>query len=157
MKLHVVWLKVISKPSALPRTETFLVRCKRLFLGAPTYLPIHSSSNAKIAGAASSGASGCLGGMAGGGMGFIFDPKVKAEAKVWLQAAMIETKTSMETRLPFAMTPVVYDFEINDRGTWCDLLTGDQARMPIEYYALQVPGWLKARIPRPSSIGPSRT
>ena len=84
-----------------------------------------------------------LGGMAGGGMGFIFDPSVKEEAKVWLQAAMIETKTSMETRLPFAMTPVVYDFEINDRGTWCDMLTGEDAKMPIEYYALQVPGWLK--------------
>jgi len=84
-----------------------------------------------------------LGGMAGGGMGFIFDPSVKEEAKVWLQAAMIKTKTSMETRLPFAMTPVVYDFEINDRGTWCDMLTGENAKMPIEYYALQVPGWLK--------------
>ena len=84
-----------------------------------------------------------LGGMAGGGMGFIFDPSVKEEAKVWLQAAMIETKTSMETRLPFAMTPVVYDFEINDRGTWCDMLAGENAKMPIEYYALQVPGWLK--------------
>jgi len=84
-----------------------------------------------------------LGGMAGGGMGFIFDPKVKEEAKVWLQTAMVETKTNMETRLPFAMTPVVYDFEINDRGTWCELQAGAKAPMPIEYYTLQVPGWLK--------------
>jgi hypothetical protein len=84
-----------------------------------------------------------LGGMAGGGMGFIFDPKVKPEAKVWLQEAMIATRDQMQKRLPFAMTPVVYDFEINDRGTWGDLLGGKEARMPTEYYALQVPGWLK--------------
>ncbi len=84
-----------------------------------------------------------LGGMAGGGMGFIFDPSVKEQAKLWLQTTMIETRDSMQTRLPFAMTPVVYDFEINDRGTWSEMLTGRDARMPSEYYALQVPGWLK--------------
>ncbi len=84
-----------------------------------------------------------LGGMAGGGMGFIFDPAVKEEAKQWLQTTMVETRDSMQTRLPFAMTPVVYDFEINDRGTWSEMLTGVEARMPSEYYALQVPGWLK--------------
>jgi hypothetical protein len=84
-----------------------------------------------------------LGGMAGGGMGFIFDPTIKEDAKKWLQQTMIETRDQMQTRLPFAMTPVVYDFEINDRGTWCEMLTGHEARMPGEYYALQVPGWLK--------------
>jgi hypothetical protein len=84
-----------------------------------------------------------LGGMAGGGMGFIFDPQVKDEAKQWLQAIMLETKAEMQTRLPFAMSPVVYDFEINDRGTWSEMLTGDEVRMPGEYYAQQVPGWLK--------------
>ena len=84
-----------------------------------------------------------LGGMAGGGMGFIFDPTVKEDAKKWLQTTMVETRDRMQTRLPFAMTPVVYDFEINDRGTWSEMITGDEARMPGEYYALQVPGWLK--------------
>ena len=84
-----------------------------------------------------------LGGMAGGGMGFIFDPAVKPKAKVWLQEVMVATRDQMQKRLPFAMTPVVYDFEINDRGTWGEMLVGDQARMPGEYYALQVPGWLK--------------
>ena len=84
-----------------------------------------------------------LGGMAGGGMGFIFDPTIKEEAKEWLQQTMVDTRDRMQTRLPFAMTPVVYDFEINDRGTWSDMLTGEDARMPGEYYALQVPGWLK--------------
>ena len=84
-----------------------------------------------------------LGGMAGGGMGFIFDPTVKEQAKQWLQTTMVETRDQMQTRLPFAMTPVVYDFEINDRGTWCEIFDGPAARMPGEYYALQVPGWLK--------------
>ena len=84
-----------------------------------------------------------LGGMAGGGMGFIFDPAVKPHAATWLQETMVVTKTRMQKRLPFAMDPVVYDFEINDRGSWSETLSGDQARMPAEYYALQVPGWLK--------------
>ena len=84
-----------------------------------------------------------LGGMAGGGMGFIFDPKIKPAAQKWLQTAMSETKKSLETRLPFAMEPVVYNFEINDRGTWGEVLDADDARMPNEYYALMIPGWLK--------------
>ena len=33
-----------------------------------------------------------LGGMAGGGMGFIFDPKVHAEAQDWLQELMVSVK-----------------------------------------------------------------
>lgn len=84
-----------------------------------------------------------LGGMAGGGMGFIFDPSVKPQAAKWLQEIMVATRDKMQKRLPFAMTPVVYDFEINDRGSWCEMLSNEQARMPAEYYALQVPGWLK--------------
>ncbi len=84
-----------------------------------------------------------LGGMAGGGMGFIFDPEIKPEAQKWLQSAMSATKKRLETRLPFAMEPVVYNFEINDNGTWGEILDADDARMPNEYYALMIPGWLK--------------
>ena len=84
-----------------------------------------------------------LGGMAGGGMGFIFDPAVKREAQHWLQTAMMQTKGELETRLPFAMNPVVYDFEINDRGTWGELQTNGDARMPTEYYTLMIPARLK--------------
>ena len=84
-----------------------------------------------------------LGGMAGGGMGFIFDPAVKPEAQAWLQTAMTQTKRELETRLPFAMDPVVYNFEINDRGTWGELQDKSTARMPNEYYALMIPNWLK--------------
>jgi galactokinase/mevalonate kinase-like predicted kinase len=84
-----------------------------------------------------------LGGMSGGGMGFIFDPAVKAEAQKWLQQKMLETKRAMQTRLPFAMDPVVYDFAINDRGSWSELLTGSLARMPSGYYSIVVPKWIK--------------
>lgn len=84
-----------------------------------------------------------LGGMAGGGMGFIFDPSVKKEAQAWLQTAMVETKRQMETRLPFAMDPVVYDFEINDRGSWGSFDHENAMRMPDSYYTMMVSTWLK--------------
>ncbi|MGE0379205.1 MAG: UTP--glucose-1-phosphate uridylyltransferase, partial [Planctomycetaceae bacterium] len=84
-----------------------------------------------------------LGGMSGGGMGFIFDPRVKPFAQDWLQQTMTETKRELHTALPFAMEPVVYDFAINDRGSWSELRSGDNAVMPDRYYALLVPGWLR--------------
>ncbi|MFN8440398.1 MAG: UTP--glucose-1-phosphate uridylyltransferase [Caldilineaceae bacterium] len=80
-----------------------------------------------------------LGGMAGGGMGFIFDPAVKRHAQRRLQEIMSNTKKQLEGGVPFAMEPVVYDFAINERGTWCDYLGGDQALMPAGYYTLTVP------------------
>ena len=85
-----------------------------------------------------------LGGMSGGGMGFIFDPHRKAEAQKRLQEIMSQTKRELEHALPFAMEPVVYDFAINERGTWADLLHGDDALLPRGYYALHVPRWLRA-------------
>jgi REP element-mobilizing transposase RayT len=80
-----------------------------------------------------------LGGMSGGGMGFIFAPARKAEAQQRLQAMMSATKRELEHALPFAMEPVVYDFAINENGTFADLLTGVDALMPAGYYALTVP------------------
>jgi hypothetical protein len=85
-----------------------------------------------------------LGGMSGGGMGFIFDPKRKAKAQRRLQEIMSQTKRELQQALPFAMEPVVYDFAINERGTWADLLRGDDALLPPGYYALHVPRWLRA-------------
>ena len=41
------------------------------------------------------------------------------------------------------MEPVVYDFAINERGTWADLLTGGDSLLPPHYYALVVPQLLK--------------
>lgn len=85
-----------------------------------------------------------LGGMAGGGMGFIFAPERKAEASRWLAATMLETKRRLENSLPFAMDPVVYEFSINDRGTQAGLY--DDSHMPRGYYALMVPRWLRENI-----------
>jgi hypothetical protein len=84
-----------------------------------------------------------LGGMAGGGMGFIFSPDTKARAQDRLQAIMHATKQQMEESVPFAMNPVVYDFQINEHGTVAQLLTGDSSLMPARYYALIVPGLLR--------------
>jgi hypothetical protein len=85
-----------------------------------------------------------LGGMAGGGMGFIFDPKRKTHAQRRLQEIMSQTKRQLQQALPFAMEPVVYDFAINERGTWAELLRGDEAFLPRGYYALHVPRLLRA-------------
>ena len=55
----------------------------------------------------------------------------------------LNTKRQLENALPFAMEPVVYDFSINPRGTWADLLTADAALMPSGYYTLLVPDLLR--------------
>ena len=85
-----------------------------------------------------------LGGMSGGGMGFIVAPHRKAEAQVRLQAIMSQAKRDLQHALPFATEPVVYDFAINERGTWAELLTGSEALLPRGYYALHVPRRLRA-------------
>ncbi|HWB99395.1 MAG TPA: UTP--glucose-1-phosphate uridylyltransferase [Bryobacteraceae bacterium] len=80
-----------------------------------------------------------LGGMSGGGMGFLFDPRRKPRAQERLQEVMSETKRKMEHAVPFAMEPVVYDFAINELGTQATLLRGDAAFFPADYYTLTVP------------------
>src|SRR5207248_1702499 len=50
-----------------------------------------------------------LGGMSGGGMGFIADPEVRAAAQDALQETMSALRRRLEHALPFAMEPVVYD------------------------------------------------
>lgn len=87
-----------------------------------------------------------LGGMSGGGMGFIFAPERKAEAQQRLQEIMSATKRELEHALPFAMEPVVYDFAINENGTFADLLDGSDALMPQGYYQLIVPGLLRQEL-----------
>ncbi len=84
-----------------------------------------------------------LGGMSGGGMGFLFDPAIQKVARPWLLETLVSTKRDMQSRLPFAMDPVVYDFEINDRGSWASLLTGEEAVMTDGYYSIVAPKWLK--------------
>jgi hypothetical protein len=80
-----------------------------------------------------------LGGMSGGGMGFIFRPERKREAQDRLQETMSATRRRLNNALPFAMEPVVYDFAINERGTYANLLSGDEALLPPGYYAMTVP------------------
>lgn len=41
------------------------------------------------------------------------------------------------------MDPVVYEFTINPRGTYAQLLNGDRALFSPEYYLYRVPGWVR--------------
>ncbi|MES2707584.1 MAG: UTP--glucose-1-phosphate uridylyltransferase [Verrucomicrobiota bacterium] len=84
-----------------------------------------------------------LGGMSGGGMGFMFAPERKTEAQARLQAIMSAAKHDLQHALPFAMEPVVYDFSINESGSSADLLRGQAALMPSGYYALTIPGLVR--------------
>lgn len=93
-----------------------------------------------------------LGGMSGGGMGFIVAPPRRGEAQEALRELMAAAKRELEHALPFAMDPVVYDFAINERGTWADWLSGEAGLMPPGYYALTVPALLRQdrhALPRP--------
>ena len=56
---------------------------------------------------------------------------------------MSATKRELQHALPFAMEPVVYDFAINEHGTFADLLAGADALLPAGYYALTVPALLR--------------
>src|SRR5215204_3175011 len=80
-----------------------------------------------------------LGGMSGGGMGFIFEPRRKAEAQERLQELMSRTKRRLENALPFAMEPVVYDFRINEQGTVAELMPSESALLPPGYYLMIAP------------------
>jgi galactokinase/mevalonate kinase-like predicted kinase len=94
-----------------------------------------------------------LGGMSGGGMGFMVAPSARTKAQTALATIMSETKAELEHALPFAMDPVVYDFAINEAGTSARLLTSAHALMPQGYYALSVPQLLRAD---PRSLAPLR-
>ena len=94
-----------------------------------------------------------LGGMSGGGMGFMFAPEKRAAAADRLAAVMLEEKQTLEASLPFAMDPVVYDFSINEAGTIASLSEGEAAVMPPGYYALAMPSLLRAD---PRSLTPVR-
>ena len=88
-----------------------------------------------------------LGGMSGGGMGFIFDPVVRAAAQDRMQQIMSQAKAELESALPFAMEPVVYDF-CHQRAGHVEHAAGRRADapggrglplMPAGYYAMVVP------------------
>jgi hypothetical protein len=94
-----------------------------------------------------------LGGMSGGGMGFIFTRERQPAAKDALLSILKETRRDFEPALPFAMEPVVYDFAINDRGTFAELLEGDDALLPADYYTQALPELLRKD---PRSLTPLR-
>lgn len=90
-----------------------------------------------------------LGGMSGGGMGFIFAPERKAEAQIKMAEIMLAEKQRLEKALPFAMDPVVYDFTINPHGTFAEILapTAEDpapALLPPDYYQIHIPLLLNA-------------
>lgn len=84
-----------------------------------------------------------LGGMSGGGMGFIFAPEKKSAAQSYLSRKMVERKRELESALPFAMDPVVYDFRINENGSYGTLLTQAEALFPESFYQLTIPSALR--------------
>ena len=59
------------------------------------------------------------------------------------EAALLTLGTQLETALPFAMDPVVYDFAINEHGSVAQLLERDAALLPLDFYRHAVPGWLR--------------
>ncbi len=87
-----------------------------------------------------------LGGMSGGGMGFLFSPERKPEAQERIAAIMRSVKRELESSVPFAIEPVVYDFAINERGTVAELFEGSDALLPADYYTLTVPSLLRTEM-----------
>lgn len=84
-----------------------------------------------------------LGGMSGGGMGFIFHPSKKEQGQIYLQELMSSLKKDFDKSIPFAMEPVVYNFSINEHGTFSYFKKGFDALLPTGYYAIRVPSILK--------------
>lgn len=84
-----------------------------------------------------------LGGMSGGGMGFIFDPSRTAEARGEVLRLMRALKEELQHSLPFAMEPVVYRFRINEEGSVATFRQGLEALLPGDYYPLLIPRWLR--------------
>ncbi len=79
-----------------------------------------------------------LGGMSGGGMGMFVNPEKYNSYKQAVLDILTTTKKELSDALPFAVQPVVYDWSINNKGSWSNLLLGNEALMPEQYYAIQV-------------------
>ncbi|WP_207509108.1 UTP--glucose-1-phosphate uridylyltransferase [Telluribacter humicola] len=79
-----------------------------------------------------------LGGMSGGGMGMFVNPERYEEYKMRVLDLLRKTKNELSDSLPFAMEPVVYNWSINQRGTWASLHEGSEALMPEQYYGIHV-------------------
>lgn len=84
-----------------------------------------------------------LGGMSGGGMGMFVNPEKYEDYKLKMLEILHETKQELSSSLPFAMEPVVYNWSINNRGSWSNLLQANEALMPEQYYGIHVSGLVK--------------
>jgi UDP-N-acetylglucosamine pyrophosphorylase len=93
-----------------------------------------------------------MGGMSGGGMGFIFNPKSKKKAQTDIRNIMSELKDELKDSVPFAMEPVVYDFKINEKGSFSEVLENEKAIMPGGYYSIITPGLIKKESHEISSV-----
>ncbi|MFO0282131.1 MAG: UTP--glucose-1-phosphate uridylyltransferase [Acidobacteriota bacterium] len=89
-----------------------------------------------------------LGGMAGGGMGFVFDPAIRDEAAGEMVGILGRTKERFEAAVPFAIHPVVYDFAINREGTKAELKRGGEALLSRKYHLMTTPGLLRVEAAR---------
>ena len=56
---------------------------------------------------------------------------------------MREVSERLAGGVAFAMKPVVYDFSINERGTFAELKTGSGAILPDGYYNIVLPALLR--------------
>ena len=79
-----------------------------------------------------------LGGMSGGGMGMYVKNNNPAATKQKVLDILTASKASLQNAMPFAMEPVVYNFKINNKGSFCNLLEDEQAFLPDRYYGLQI-------------------
>ncbi|WP_231583562.1 UTP--glucose-1-phosphate uridylyltransferase [Rufibacter radiotolerans] len=79
-----------------------------------------------------------LGGMSGGGMGMFVNPDHYEEHKHKVLEILRTTKAELSDSLPFAMEPVVYNWRINEKGSWSYLREGAEALMPEQYYGIHV-------------------
>jgi hypothetical protein len=84
-----------------------------------------------------------LGGMSGGGMGFLVAPHRRAGAPAILARLMARAKKQFQHGLPFAMDPLIYDFSINEDGTHASWLHGSDALFPGKYYSLLLPSLIR--------------
>lgn len=80
-----------------------------------------------------------MGGMSGGGMGIFVDPKNYTKHRDTILNILKETKAELSSALPFAMEPVVYNFEINHKGSFAHFRKGELALMPMDYYQMLMP------------------
>ncbi len=74
-----------------------------------------------------SGVSGCWAACPAAAWDLFSRRSAKPRRKSVCRRSCRHTKRELQHALPFAMEPVVYDFAINERGTWADLLTGADA------------------------------